>query len=77
MDKENEKLKEYFMRFGDFPPLFTTMTYEDEWYQKKMEEAINNGKPITEDDLSEIEGADLEIEQPKTGFSSFKQPKKE
>ena len=33
--------------------------------------------PAGNGDPSEIEGADLEIEQPKSGFSSFKQPKKE
>lgn len=53
------------------------MSYDDPWYQERMKKALDTGKPITEDDLSEIEGADLEIEQPKSSFSSFKQPKKE
>ena len=72
----NELLKKYALQFGDFPPLFTTMSYDDPWYQERMKKALDTGKPITEDDLSEIEGADLEIEQPKSSFSSFKQPKK-
>lgn len=72
MDKENEKLKEYFMMFGDFPFLLTTMTYEDEWYQKKMEEAIKNGKPIVEEDLEEIQDYDVILREPQKGFSNFK-----
>lgn len=40
-------LKEYFLKFGDFPPLLTTTTYENPKYVELMKEAIISGEPIT------------------------------
>ena len=66
-------LVEYFSTFKQFPPLYMTMTYEDEWYQKKMAEAVKTGKPITMDDLDEIKDADLVTGDDKkaNAFKSF------
>lgn len=42
-------LKEYFIKFGDFPPLIQTMDYNNDFYQKIMKEAIESGEKITEE----------------------------
>ena len=40
-------LKEYFLKFGEFPPLLMTTTYENPKYVELMKEAIIFGEPIT------------------------------
>lgn len=56
---EPKLIDRYYAEFGEFPPLFTTMSYEDDWYQEKMKKAIESGQPITTADLDEIQDADL------------------
>ena len=65
-------LGDYLARFGELPPLYMTMTYDDEWYQKKMAEAIKSGKPINMGELDEIKDADLVVEGGDGGEDAFK-----
>lgn len=42
-----DTVKEYVMKFGDFPPLVQTMDYNDDFYTALMEEAIKKNEPLT------------------------------
>lgn len=45
-------LKQYYMKFDEFPPKLMTVGYENEFYQKIMKEAIEENKPITTEILN-------------------------
>lgn len=68
----NETVLKYVARFGTLPPIYVTMTFESEWYQKKMREAIKSGKPMTDADFDEIKDADIDQAQGKSlpGFGA-------
>lgn len=77
--ERNKALEEYVSQFGELPPLFMMATYDSEFYQKKMSDAVKMGTPITIEDLNGIEGVDVAYgngKDPKEAFKSFKEPKK-
>lgn len=48
----NETLKEYVKKFGDFPPLIMGFLYDNEKYIELMKSAIAKGEEITEDTIT-------------------------
>ena len=56
-------IDKYLLRFDDFPPLYTTLSFEDEIYQELMQIALDRGEPITSDEIDEyIEKHNIEFD---------------
>ena len=45
---------EYESRFGEQPPILTTLSVENEDYLKMLRKSIDEDKPLTRNDLGEI-----------------------
>lgn len=45
---------EYFEKFGENPPILTTLDVENEEYLKMLKEAIESGEPLSKNDLAEV-----------------------
>lgn len=45
--------KEYYLLFGEMPFLLVTQSYDNEDYQILMQNAINRGKPLTQEEIEE------------------------
>ena len=72
---ENKLLEEYRLEFFENPPLAITISYEDEVYQKLMEEALRTREKITpeklDEELKDIQ-YDVYIEEENKKFNKFK-----
>lgn len=44
----------YEMKFGETPPILTTLDTNNQLYLQELEKAIEKGKPISRDDLGAI-----------------------
>lgn len=45
---------EYELKFGEKPPILTTLSVDDPLYLKQIKNAIDNDSPIDRNDLAEI-----------------------
>ena len=45
--------KEYLFMFGELPFLLTTQDYDNEDYKVLMQNAINRGEPLTQEEIEE------------------------
>lgn len=45
-------LKEYFEKFGEYPYLLMTQTYNDDGYMILMLKAIDRGTPLSKDEIA-------------------------
>ena len=62
-DAKVEVVNEYFLKFGDFPPLLMMMSYEHPIYQKLMKNALKTGIAVTADDIEkEINEYDIKYD---------------
>ena len=59
MNFEELKMK-YQAAFGEFPPQLVTLDENDELYLRMLKEAIDNGEPLTRNDLAEVFMTDQE-----------------
>ena len=50
----NKVILEYFIKFGEEPPIILTMNEEDEKYIELLRECIAKHKPLTISELNEI-----------------------
>ncbi len=50
----NKVILEYFIKFGEEPPIILTMNEEDEKYIELLSECIVKHKPLTISELNEI-----------------------
>lgn len=55
-------LEQYVKRFGVHPPKLIMTNYEDEIYQKLLQDALDDDIPITGDDVEEAyEGIAIDV----------------
>ena len=66
----NKQLKEYFEMFGELPFLLTTQSYDDDDYKILMIQAVNRGKPLTEEEIAKYFKNDYDIVDDKK-FTNF------
>lgn len=45
---------EYEQKFGEQPPILTTLDVENELYLKMLKESIESNEPLTRNDLGKI-----------------------
>jgi hypothetical protein len=45
---------EYEQKFGEQPPILTTLDVENKLYLRMLKEAIENNEPLTRNDLGKI-----------------------
>lgn len=50
--KSEELYKQYYVEFGEFPPLMMTTDGESEEYLKEIEKAIKSGNRLTEEQIN-------------------------
>lgn len=53
MEKVNEILREYVIRYG-FPPKIITVEYEDDIYINLMKKALERYSPITREEIEQV-----------------------
>lgn len=51
---ENDLLFEYREKFGEMPPLMMEFPYTNEYYQNWIKQAIDNGKPLTDEEVERL-----------------------